>query len=388
MSTPSSSSSFGGYGGGGGFAGAAAVGGGGPTAGGLLPCAVCSRNFAPDRLAKHQAICRKAASKPRKVFNSTLHRVKGTEMESFVRATGRAGAGAGRAVQPRAGKPQSGGWRQKHEEFIRNIRAAKRAKLYVERGGDIRDLPPPPPDENPHYIPCPHCGRRFAPEAGERHIPRCATTIARPAPPPSIRHPFPSPAHAHAPTSASSTARPRTAAARSFADTASATAPPPPQTHSPRNVSFNSRPHFEGERGFTPAPGARPPALKKRAGTAGASRLRSTHPGPPTQHQLHQQQHQQQQDPYPASPSSRFPTVNPSSPITASLMRPTTATIPSSRPSARSSSQFETSSSAYGAFLGVRSTSGVEASYEQRQAERRAAAELLKADRKRGIMKM
>lgn len=38
--------------------------------------------------------------------------------------------------------------------------------------------------EPSHYVPCPHCGRTFAPQAAARHIPACANTFARPKPPP------------------------------------------------------------------------------------------------------------------------------------------------------------------------------------------------------------
>jgi len=40
------------------------------------------------------------------------------------------------------------------------MKDAKRAQQYVKNGGDIRDLPPPPPAENSDYIECPHCGRK------------------------------------------------------------------------------------------------------------------------------------------------------------------------------------------------------------------------------------
>eukprot|EP01052_Picozoa_sp_SAG31_P003581 SAG31_NODE_140_length_22731_cov_10.941410_5_plen_284_part_00 len=52
--------------------------------------------------------------------------------------------------------------------------------------------PPSQTSEPSHYVPCPHCGRTFAPQAAARHIPACATTFARPKPPPraaaAMRH--------------------------------------------------------------------------------------------------------------------------------------------------------------------------------------------------------
>lgn len=66
-------------------------------------------------------------------------------------------------------------WRRKHEEFIAAIRSAKEVQAYLAKGGKLSDLPPPPPSENPDYVQCPHCSRRFNESAAQRHIPKCAT---------------------------------------------------------------------------------------------------------------------------------------------------------------------------------------------------------------------
>ncbi|XP_026684392.1 zinc finger C2HC domain-containing protein 1C-like [Diaphorina citri] len=71
-------------------------------------------------------------------------------------------------------KPAKSNWRKKHEEFIANIRAAKQAQDFIKNGGDVRDLPPPPPMDTSDLVPCPHCGRKFSESAAERHIPKCA----------------------------------------------------------------------------------------------------------------------------------------------------------------------------------------------------------------------
>ena len=47
-------------------------------------------------------------------------------------------------------------------------------------GVSLSSLPPPPRSENPDYITCPHCDRRFNQQAGERHIAACKNTINKP----------------------------------------------------------------------------------------------------------------------------------------------------------------------------------------------------------------
>ena len=49
----------------------------------MAPCKVCGRNFARERLAKHQKICQGSTSKKRKVFDVSKMRTQGTEMAKF-----------------------------------------------------------------------------------------------------------------------------------------------------------------------------------------------------------------------------------------------------------------------------------------------------------------
>lgn len=74
-------------------------------------------------------------------------------------------------ASPAGGKKSN--WRRTHEEFIQAIRSAKAVQRHVAGGGKLSDLPPPPPSENPDYVQCPHCGRRFNESAAARHIPKC-----------------------------------------------------------------------------------------------------------------------------------------------------------------------------------------------------------------------
>jgi hypothetical protein len=74
---------------------------------------------------------------------------------------------------PAGASKTNANWRVKHEDFIKTIRAAKEMQAYVAKGGKLSDLPPPPPSENPDYVQCPHCSRRFNEAAASRHIPIC-----------------------------------------------------------------------------------------------------------------------------------------------------------------------------------------------------------------------
>ncbi|KAL1376712.1 hypothetical protein pipiens_016737 [Culex pipiens pipiens] len=160
----------------------------GPVPDGMARCSVCGRNFAEDRVAKHMEICRKTKSKKRKVFDVTKHRVQGTDAEKYVLRKGKTGAAASSSSKKSISGPAAstaaaatsggkGDWRRKHEEFIAAIRAAKEMKAYLAKGGKLSDLPPPPPSENPDYVQCPHCSRRFNQTAAERHIPKCKTML-------------------------------------------------------------------------------------------------------------------------------------------------------------------------------------------------------------------
>ncbi|KAK2945857.1 putative Zinc finger protein [Blattamonas nauphoetae] len=164
-------------GGGGGDAGAfdsIPIGGGGGGGGeiseyaeplDLVACSRCGRKFNSDRIDKHEKICK----------------------------------GPVPSVQPRSSEPEpkpkprgkpkpkeKSKWQLQHEEFQAALKAGRQVAKY-QAEGRLNELPPPPPSLNPDYKQCRYCGRRFNQEAFERHEPRCATQINRPAPPPGLR---------------------------------------------------------------------------------------------------------------------------------------------------------------------------------------------------------
>ncbi|XP_015439761.1 PREDICTED: uncharacterized protein LOC107194628 [Dufourea novaeangliae] len=132
----------------------------------LVPCKMCGRRFAQDRVILHEQICAKTAQKKRKQFDSVMFRVKGTELEKFVKK----GVCKKQTEKPPEVKSN---WRRKHEDFINAIRSAKQVQAHLAAGGKLSDLPPPPASDTSDYIQCPHCGRKFNKAAADRHIPKC-----------------------------------------------------------------------------------------------------------------------------------------------------------------------------------------------------------------------
>ncbi|XP_026158326.1 zinc finger C2HC domain-containing protein 1C-like [Mastacembelus armatus] len=49
----------------------------------LLPCSICNRKFASERLEKHIQVCKKVNQSSRQVFNSYINRTKGSAIEEF-----------------------------------------------------------------------------------------------------------------------------------------------------------------------------------------------------------------------------------------------------------------------------------------------------------------
>ncbi|XP_076547512.1 uncharacterized protein LOC117610125 isoform X2 [Osmia lignaria lignaria] len=144
-------------------------GGNGVVADSLVACKICGRRFAQDRVTLHEQICTKTAQKKRKQFDAMMYRVKGTDLEKFVRS-------GHCKKQPEKPVPKSN-WRRKHEDFINAIRSAKQVQAHLAAGGKLSDLPPPPASDTSDYVQCPHCGRKFNQSAAERHIPKCENML-------------------------------------------------------------------------------------------------------------------------------------------------------------------------------------------------------------------
>lgn len=72
-------------------------------------------------------------------------------------------------------------WKQQSEQLKAAMRVNKQIAAAQARGEDIRTLKidsgPELPDDR---VPCPHCGRRYAPDVADRHIPKCKDIVAKP----------------------------------------------------------------------------------------------------------------------------------------------------------------------------------------------------------------
>ncbi|NXS36918.1 ZC21C protein, partial [Pomatostomus ruficeps] len=146
----------------------------------LGQCSFCKRKFLCTRLEKHMSICGKNQDSKKKVFDSSKARARGTELELYQQWK------SSRNPQSKT-PPRKNNWKQKHEALIHTVSQAHQVQQILAKGGKVSDLPPLPPIKNPDYVACTYCGRKFAPRAAERHIPKCKNIKNRPPPPPQRR---------------------------------------------------------------------------------------------------------------------------------------------------------------------------------------------------------
>ncbi|ORZ34176.1 hypothetical protein BCR44DRAFT_52009 [Catenaria anguillulae PL171] len=149
-----------------------------------VPCPLCGRKFVPESLPRHEQACAKINAKRRPVFNAQAKRVKGTELEKFVQIGTPGGEDSGsngkkpkkQAHQPIATHDDTPvaqapsasaapmappAWKAKSD--------AMRSVMKAARLGHTA-----PAQDNPDYVPCPTCGRKFNEEAAKRHLQTCA----------------------------------------------------------------------------------------------------------------------------------------------------------------------------------------------------------------------
>lgn len=60
------------------------------------------------------------------------------------------------------------------------MKVMRQIKNFEAKGGNLKDLPPPPPSNYDHYVQCKYCGRKYEASVAERHIPKCANIVNKP----------------------------------------------------------------------------------------------------------------------------------------------------------------------------------------------------------------
>ena len=139
-----------------------------------VECQNCGRKFNQDAIDRHEQVC--GRTRNRKVFDSRKTRLLGTDAAPFIHKVD--------SAPPSVAKKD---WKKESEDFRRTLREARQVDAVLKAGGTAKDLPPPTYSENSHYVPCPYCGRKFAPDVADRHIPKCSTTVNKPKAPPKRR---------------------------------------------------------------------------------------------------------------------------------------------------------------------------------------------------------
>lgn len=214
-----------------------------------IPCAVCGRKFSPDRIGKHQSICRKVNSKEqptkkmvpkskvivkppqngRKLSSGNVKPFKnaqpfGTSSKARHELECPAPAQESNKTAPESLAPPPGAgkveeeipaqrtkqnktarvkeptkkegatpWEKKSLATRALIKDARRMHQQQVAGVPLSEIKPSQASENAYaelisdFVPCPHCHRTFAPNTAARHIPKCANTINKPKAPPALR---------------------------------------------------------------------------------------------------------------------------------------------------------------------------------------------------------
>ena len=154
------------------------MGGDAQMQGGLVPCDICGRNFAANRIEAHMRACAAGGAKPRRVFNAAQQRIgaiegvtQGQLRAANQEATEKAKAAAAQRMQPPAAKQRSVERSVMLGKDGRPLSPLSAAMARAKAGED-------PYDEDPNDIPsdirpCPCCGRNFAKDRLPKHLEIC-----------------------------------------------------------------------------------------------------------------------------------------------------------------------------------------------------------------------
>nr|XP_031850300.1 uncharacterized protein LOC116435165 [Nomia melanderi] len=141
----------------------------------LLPCAICARTFMPQSLEKHKRICEQTANKKRKPFDSAKQRIQGTELAEFLPRQEKR-----RSAQDNRTDGFKSTWKQTHDDFLRQIRAARNEIVdgTMQKSCTTVLSSSAPTRANEQGV-CPTCNRHFGIKAYDRHVAWCKDRIAQ-----------------------------------------------------------------------------------------------------------------------------------------------------------------------------------------------------------------
>lgn len=127
---------------------------------GMEQCRKCKRSFNADRIDRHENACHADRKVKVKYFHKPLTKKEKRKIVS----------------------KKKNNWKEKHQEFMKNMKYMRKLKKAEEKGIDLKFIAPPPVSRNPDFKECPYCERTFNPKAYDRHVKSCVNVRNRPAP--------------------------------------------------------------------------------------------------------------------------------------------------------------------------------------------------------------
>jgi endogenous inhibitor of DNA gyrase (YacG/DUF329 family) len=135
-----------------------------------VPCGICGRTFRRSLIPRHETACAKASTKKRKTFDMTKARIGEIEgAGDIIRQIKRNGGVLPEPAKKQLAPGKLPKWKLQHQQFqavLKNVSGAS---------GGVTGPPVMTHPDLDDRVPCPHCGRKFAEDTAERHIPKCAT---------------------------------------------------------------------------------------------------------------------------------------------------------------------------------------------------------------------
>merc|ERR1712050_289658 len=90
----------------------------------LVPCSICNRKFASDRIEKHKDICEKTTTKEREAFDVREQRLDGTEAIKY------------KDIEPNL-NVEKADWKKTHTNMMSAIKEAKKTRPPSAKKQDI-----------------------------------------------------------------------------------------------------------------------------------------------------------------------------------------------------------------------------------------------------------